>query len=204
LRSSTTEGEEPYDYLKNQNRDVLEISESEPSGLTGLCPIVAVDAIGWVGYAKLTYGTNTGSDIVEMAYFNPDDKDLATESVNLEGYAFPGYEVTAVTDPENPTVTEAFAYVTLHVDYDDVVDGEATVLDGALASSVSIVQLFIPEPGPTLEGCFPPCSDDTILTSSDGHVTFYFALEPGTWAWTVTPQGGEPANPFTLTIPDPF
>ena len=193
LTSAAPPEDPPEDEFKSAEDFSVEVSDQAPAGLT--CPSTAVDAIGWVGFAKISYASASGDDEVDLSYLGPEAAVLVSTVVELAGSEFPGYEVTGAA----PSPSESFVAVTLAVDYKPVGD-----LVGGLAKAVTLEQRFVPEPGPGLLGSSSGGPEDPIVTGNDGKVTLFFALDaPGTYAWFVTPQGGAPTQ-LELVIEEPI
>ena len=136
----------------------------------------------------------TGDDEVSLSYLGPDEAVLASAVLELAGSAFPGYVVTSA----DPSPSEAFVAVTVAVDYSPVAD-----LAGGFAKAVTVEQRFVPEPGPDLSGSSSGGPEADLVTGNDGKLTLFFSNEVGgTWAWFVTPEGGDPTQ-LELVIEEP-
>ncbi len=174
-----------------------EIGASAPSGLD--CPADEAGELPWTGFAKLDWVSAEESALASVKYLNAGGETLATDTVELTGAAFAGYEVSAAS----PVVNASFVSVEVTFSYSGV-EGLAS----APAAGVSVEQRFIPTVeaedfvlGASSAGA--GTAADPLFTDADGKLTVFFnPAYPGTYAWFVTPQGGSPAQ-LLVEIPEP-
>jgi len=174
-----------------------EVTTSAPAGLD--CPPDEDGELPWAGYARLTWITPEDEALASVQYAGVDGEALLTDTLELSGAAFPGYEVSAA----DPVVNASFVSYEVTFAYAD-----AGSLSGEPATGVSVVQRFIPVPtaedfvlGSSSGGA--GTAQDPMITAGDGKLTVFFNPSyPGTYAWFVTPQGGSPAQ-LSIVIPQP-
>jgi hypothetical protein len=162
--------------------DVM-LSTTPPDGLD--CPAAGteLDAIGWVGYAKIFVRTDLDDAILTINYQKDATAALYTRQVEVMLDPFPGYAVTVDDPVDNTTYVELH----MHVDYGPLGD-----LGDGPAEGVQLTPRCIPD-CPTLLGTSSGGADDPIVTDAGGDVTLFFDPNDagtGPWVWFVTLSGG--------------
>jgi hypothetical protein len=194
------------------------VEDEEPSGKG--CPSATVDEVGWLGWVVFQWGSATGTGKVTLDYYDtavdsalpgldagvPEDEPdaswdffdkaapIASETLELAGESFPGYEVVA-EEPELGT----YASVALDLAYLDRGD-----LDGGPAGAVRLRDIHtVPEL--PLVGSSTTGDLANIKTGIDGHVILffdYYDADPGEYELFVTPEGGATVHVTDIVIDD--
>ena len=137
----------------------------------------------WPGAATFEWTSSEALADIELRYLGPSSTPLATQSAQLRGEGFPGYEVIF----QDAQLTEAWARLDVQLAYRNTLS-----LPSALAGAVALVDLRSVPLGLALVGSSSGGEAAIPETNPQGWVSLYFEKTASTEPRSVfaTPMGG--------------